>query len=300
MVCEHEYVNIIPPPPELTMLATPLYVIEFLSVNVTNFPQIKSDVPRWSNLFIVVTISRSIMTIIECLIFALGSLATFTYLGNDRAKYGNYFTWRHVGACTLVVTAALIAWKVKIKLCGVEDYSYFASFILAALLYMLSMISLPFFEFKYVTNRTINWMEIKGVVFNCHYIYIYFIASYIGACFAFQMFWEFWFLDELQASPLVMGAVSLVRRPILAVFSFTSYYVIKEIGELNTLSICFLLYVVSFLALSFIRVYWYVLVIDILPSAAYGLGRSALLVYFSKAGSKASSGVILGKLCTNK
>ena len=56
----------------------------------------------------------------------------------------------------------------------------------------------------------------------------------------------------------------------------------------------------AFVVLSFTQVYWYVLAIDILHSAAYGLASSALTVHFSKAGSKVISGTILGTFYMHK
>ncbi|CAB4015943.1 Hypothetical predicted protein [Paramuricea clavata] len=196
--------------------------------------------------------------------------------------------------CTLIVVSAIIAWRVRIKICGLDGYGYFASFLIASFFFLLSLLSLPFFKFKYETDRTINWMEIKSVVLNGHYIYMYILTFHLGACVAFQVFWEFWYLDGLQASPLVMGAAALIRRPVLAAFLFTSCYVIERIGELNTVCVSLLLFTVAFFALSFSRVYWYVLAVDTLHSAGYGLAKSAFTLHFSKAGSKASSGVILG------
>ena len=135
--------------------------------------------------------------------------------------------------------------------------------------------------------------------FKGHYVYMVLITFFVGAAVSFHIFWEFWYLDGLQASPLVMGAAALVRRPLVAVVISISPYVIKRIGEINTLCITLLFFTCSFLALSFTRVYWYVLLIDILPSSAFAFARCALMVHFSKAGSKASSGVIIGELIEN-
>ncbi len=250
----------------------------------------------WSSiLFLVMTVSRSSLTFLDGTTFALVSLATITYLGNDRVKYGAYFMWRHVGSSTLLAVAAVLAWGVRINICGLEGYGYVASFLFAVCFVFLSLLSIPFFEFKYETDRTINWKDFKSAVFNSHYIFMYVLTFYVGACVAFQVFWEFWYLDGLDASPLVMGAAALVRRPVLATFLFTSCYVIERIGDLNTLCISFLLFTIAFIGLSFTRIYWYVLAIDTLHSAGYGLAKCAFMVHFSKAGSKASSGVIFGK-----
>ena len=227
----------------------------------------------------------------------MASLATFTFLGKERAaKYGSYYSWKHLGTTILIGCSAVLAWNIRIKLCGEETYGYYVSFILATVFLGLSMVSLPFFYFQYETNHTVNWKEVKSVALNGHYIYMFFMTFYLGVCVAFQIFWEFWYLDGLDASPLVMGGAALIRRPLLAIFIYTSCYIIKELGDLNTICTSLLLFSVAFVALSFTRIYWYVLAIDTLHSAGYGLAYSAFTVHFSKAGSKAISGVILGKI----
>lgn len=255
----------------------------------------QQTVPWTSSLIIVMTISRSLLSFLEGIVFSLSSLATIFYLGKERVKYGTYYMWRHVGTTTLIVSAAICAWAIKIEICGHEGFGYFISFILASFFLLLSLLSLPYFEYKYETGHTVNWKEVKSVIFNGHYVYMLMMTFYLGACAAFQIFWEFWYLDGLKADPLIMGLAALIRRPILALFLFISSYVIKKIGDLNTMCVSLLLFVVAFLALSFTRLYWYVLLIDTFQSSAYGLGKSAFLVHFSKAGSKSSSGTIIGK-----
>ena len=117
------------------------------------------------NLFLLMTVSRSLMTVVEGVSFTLGTLAVVTYLDKERIKYGAYYMWRHIGTSAFIVSSALIAWRVKIKICGVEGYGFFVSFIVAALCFLMAMMSLPFFEFKYEKNRIINWQEVKSVFF---------------------------------------------------------------------------------------------------------------------------------------
>ena len=242
-------------------------------------------------------VSRTLLTFLQCITVSLSSLAAITFLGNERVKYGVYFMWAHVGTGIATFITALLAWAVRVNICGNRTYGYFASFLTTAFLQLMSLLSLPVFKFKYESDRVINWKEVKSVVFSGHYIFMFVLTFYFGVCVAFQVFWEFWYLDGLGGGPLVMGIASLIRRSLLAAFMFISTYIMKKIGDLNAVCIAILLFAMAFFALSFTRVYWCVLAIDFLQSAGYGLSVSALTVHFSKAGSKASSGVILGKFC---
>ena len=257
---------------------------------VTNY----QPVPWMSKLFFVMLVSRSLITPLEEVMQSSTNVATMTYLGEERAKFGLYWMWNQVGAGVSIVITATLAWFFRTNICGKEDYGYFVAFVVAGVLMASSLLSIPWFEFKYEDHRTINWSDVKGVL-KRHYIFIFLLAYHIGACASFQLFWEFWYLDGLHANPLVMGGAAMVRRPLLALSIFTSTLVIRKIGDVYTICLALLLFALSFLALSFTRVYWYVLAIDIFQAAAFGLGYSASVVHLSKAGTKASSGVVLGK-----
>ena len=243
----------------------------------------------------MLSVSRTSMTFLECITVSLSSLAAITFLGKERVKYGVYFMWLHIGTGILIMISALLAWAVRINICGSRRYGYFASFLTAAFFLLMSFLSLPFFKFKYESDRVINWEEVRSVVFSSHYIFMFIVTYYLGVCVAFQVYWEFWYLDGLGGGPLVLGVAALIRRSLLSGFMFLSTHILNKIGDLSTTCVALVLFMVAFFALSFTRIYWYVLAIDLLHTAAYGLAYSALTVHFSKAGSKASSAVILGK-----
>lgn len=246
------------------------------------------------------TAYRSSLTLLEGILFSLISAATLSYLAENRNSYGLYFAWKHIGASTLLVLSGVTSWIVRIKICDRESYGYFTVFIISAFFIVLSKFSLAHFVFKYDdTDRKVNWSGVSNVLSNGHNVYIFILVFYIGVCVSFQFFWEFWYLDGLEASPLVMAGAGLVRRPLLAVCIFKSCKVMQKLGELPTVSIGFFLFTAAFLALSFVRVYWYVLAIDILHSVGFGLAYNALTIRLSKIGSNANIGLLLGKYFHN-
>ena len=258
------------------------------------------SVPWFSSLFLVLIASRTSLPIFTCVSYSLSNLATMTFLGNERVKYGNYLLWQHIGTGILTFISASVAWAIRKHICGNRGYGYFASFLTAAFFLLMSLLSLSMFEFEYETDRVITWDEIRSVVLRGHYVLMFTMTFCIGVFVSFQVHWEFWYLDGLQAGSFVMGTASVIRRSFIAVCFFVSSNVMKKIGDLNTLCIALLLFTVAFFLLSFTRVYWFVLAVDFLQSAGYGLSTSALTVHFSKAGSKADSGIILGRFCTYK
>ena len=162
---------------------------------------------------------------------------------------------------------------------------------------LLSMPSLLWFKFEYNEKKSFNWSGVNSDVFNAHYIFMFIVLYYIGICLAFQVFWEFWYLDRLSASPLFLGGAVLIRGPLTALSALTSSYLIRKIGDLKTVCVALLFYAVSFFALSFTRIAWLVIIIDTFQAAAYGIGYCAFTVLFYKASSKENSSIIQGRYC---
>ncbi|CAB4024782.1 Hypothetical predicted protein [Paramuricea clavata] len=251
-----------------------------------------------SALFVLLTVSRSLTQLFERVDLSLANLATITYIQGENASYGVYSMWAHIGCTLSIPSVAVLAWYIRINICGVEKYGYFISFIWGGIMFFLSMLSLPWFKFEYNEKKTINWSGVKADVFNAHYIFMFVVLFYAGLCLAFQSYWEFWYLDGLSASPLLIAGAVLVRRPILATSMFLSTRLIRKIDELKTICVALFLYACSYLALSFTRIAWLVIVIDTCQATAYGLSYCAFTVLFSKAASKENASVIFGLLET--
>ena len=248
-----------------------------------------------SALLPLLILSRSLVVFFDRIILVQGNLATITYLNNEKESYGSFFMWVHIGSALSTLSTALFAVWEKINICGIEKYGYFIAFILGSIMALLSTLSLPWFEFEYNQKKNFNWSSVKSDVLNAHYIFMFMVLFYNGLCSTFQIYWEFWYLDGLSATPLLIAGAVLVRRPIVAMSTFVSGYLIRKIGDLKMVCVALFLYSMSFLALSFTRKPYLVLIIDTLQGAAFGFGYCAFTVHFYKASSKENSSMILGK-----
>ena len=248
-----------------------------------------------SALLPLLILSRSLVVFFDRIILVQGNLATITYLKNEKESYGSFFMWAHIGSALSIASTAVFALWEKIYICGIEKYGYFIAFILAGFMSLLSTLSLPWFKFEYDEKKNFDWANVKSDVLNGHYIFMFVVLFYTGLCLTFQVYWEFWYLDGLSAGPLLIAGAVLIRRPILALSTFSSSYFIRKIGDLKMVCVALFLYSISFLALSFTRKPYLVLIIDTLQGAAYGFGYCAFTVHFYKASSKENSSMILGK-----
>ena len=248
-----------------------------------------------SVLLVILTLSRSMIVFFECMTQALVNLATITYLENERESYGGYLMWTPIGSAFSISFVAMLAWFIRIHICGTENYGYFMAFIWGSFLTFLSLLSLPWFKFKYNEKKSFSWSGVTSDVCNLHYIVMFFLQFYTGLCVAFQIYWELWYLDGLSASPLLIGGAVLIRRPLVAISTFVSCHLIRKIGDLKTVCVALFLYSFSFLALSFTRTPWLVLAIDTCQALAFGLSYCAFTVIFSKAGADENASMILGR-----
>ena len=265
------------------------YNIKSISSNV------KHDQSFASALLPLMILSRSLVVFFDRIILVQGNLATITYLKNEKESYGSFFMWVHIGSALSILSTALFAMWEKINICGIEKYGYFIAFIVGSIMALLSTLSLPWFEFEYNQKKNFDWSGVKSDVLNVHYIFMFMVLFYNGLCSTFQVYWEFWYLDGLSATPLLIAGAVLVRRPIVAMSTFVSGYLIRKIGDLKMVCVALFLYSISFLALSFTRKPYLVLIIDTLQGAAFGFGYCAFTVHFYKASSKENSSMILGK-----
>ena len=249
-----------------------------------------------SSLFLYVILTRGVYEILKINIVSLSNLATITYIKKERANYGSYSCWGQIGGGFSLFAAGMVASDIMNTVCGSVQYGYYVTFPWVAFTISMSLFALPWVTFEYYEHRVINWDDVKSVLLENHYWVVFFVAFFSGWCFSFQFYWEYWYIYELSGSPVVMGICGLTRQPLTAIWFRISGSFIERLGDLQTMAVALLVYAASQFTLSLIENPWLVLVIDIFQSAAFALSYSALTVHFSKAGSKASSAVILGKI----
>ena len=255
--------------------------------------QRSTSVPWLSTLFIFLAVARSIFTFAEGAFISFQNLATMTYLKEKRASYGSYYMWAHIGASVSLFGVGLLAAHFTLSICGVVEDGYYITFVWASAAIMLSSFALPWVKYEYLEHRVVSWTEVKCVVFDIHYVIVLILGLFLGSCCAFQIYWEFWFINELSGSPIIIGLAGLIRRPLVGVCFYLSGHLIENVGDLKTIAVALFLYFFSFLAISFINIPWLVLLIDTFQAAGYAFSYTGLTIHFSKAGSKASSAVIL-------
>ena len=250
--------------------------------------------PFW---FAFVILVRMVYDILKRTVDTMLKVSVASYVTRIGGNFGAYHCWIDIGAILSVFTAGMLASScTTYDICGKRDHGYFVTLIVSASFLSFALGTLPWMTFEYLDYRVINWPEVKGVVFDPHYIVMMAMAYFVGFCHAFPVRWEFWYIDQLSGGPVLMAVDGFTRRLFVLLCFYVSGKFIEKFGELETVAVSLFLYALGFLALSFIRIAWLVLVVDIFYAAGFAFSLSSLVVHFSKAATKASSATIQGEL----
>ena len=246
--------------------------------------------------FLIFLFLRGIYELMKRLGLTLIIVATMTHIKDDKTKFGFYACWGEIGAGLSLFLVGILVGHVRHFLCGEQVPSYHVSFFYAVAVQCMTLFALPWMKYEYLEKRVVNYADVKKALCKPHYILMLVVCAHAGLCSAFQTRWEFWYMEKLGGSPLVMAVGGLIRRPIVGVWFLLSRGIINRLGELNVIAISLFIFAASFSALAFIANPWLVIVFDNFQSAAYVLMFASFVIHFSKAASKASSAVIQGKV----
>ena len=250
---------------------------------------------KWMKFFVIFMILRGIFELSKRLTVTLITVAAMTHLKQDKTKFGYYVCWGEVGGGLALFVVGISVYHIQHYVCGDLAPDYVIIFFYVVGFQVLTLGTLRWMNFEYLEHKVIDYKEVKRVLTNPHYILILVICCHSGLCASFQTRWEFWYMEKLGGSSIVMAVGGLLRRPIVAVWFLLSRLIIGRFGELNVIAISLFIFAASFVALAFIENAWFVILFDNFQAASYVLSFSSFVIHFSKAGSKASTAFFQGK-----
>ncbi|XP_028400111.1 uncharacterized protein LOC114523406 [Dendronephthya gigantea] len=244
--------------------------------------------------FLIFMALRGIFDLLKRLNFTLITVAAMTHLQQNKTKFGYYASWGEIGGGLALFIVGIYLYHFQHNVCGALAPDYVVIFFFVVGFQVLTLVTLPFMKFEYLEHRVIDYEEVKRVLTDPHYILILVICCHSGLCSAFQTRWEFWYIEKLGGSSIVMAVAGLLRRPIAAVWFLLSRVIIKRVGELKVIGFSLLIFALSFLALAFIENAWLVILIDNFQAASYVLSFASFVVHFSNTSSDASTAFFQG------
>lgn len=255
----------------------------------------KADGDR-TTFFVIFIVLRGIFELTKRLTVTLITVAAMTHLKQDKSKFGYYACWGEIGGGLALFMVGISLSHILHYVCGDLVPNYVAIFFFVVGFQFLTLATLPFMNFEYLEHKVIDYDEVKKVLFDPHYILILVICCHTGWCSAFQVRWEFWYMQKLGGSSIVMAVGGLLRRPFVAVWFLLSRRIIGKFGELRIIALSLLVFAGSFVALAFIDNAWLVILCDNFQAASYVLSFASFVVHFADVGSKASTAFFQGNI----
>ena len=244
---------------------------------------------RQIDFFVIFLILRGIFELTKRLTVTLLTVAAMTHLNQDKSKFSYYACWGEIGSGLALFIVGMSISDILHSVCGNMVPEYVVIFFFVVGYQILTLFTLPFMNFEYLDHRVLEYSEVKKVLTTFHCILILIICGHSGWCSAFQVRWEFWYMQKLGGSSVVMAVGGLLRRPVVAVWFFLSRRIIDYFGELKLVALALFIFAASFVGLAFIENAWLVILFDNFQAAAYVLAFGSFVVHFSNIGSKASA-----------
>ena len=241
-------------------------------------------------------ILRGLFELTKKLTVTLITVAAMTHLKQDKSKFGHYACWGEIGAGLALFIVGMSLSQILHSVCShmVPDYAVIFFFVVGY--QFLTLFTLPLMNFEYFDHRMVDYNEVKKVFKTFHYVLILIICCHAGWCSAFQTRWEFWYMEKLGGSSVVMAVGGLLRRPFVAVWFLLSRRIIEYFGELKVIALALFIFSGSFVGLAFIENAWLVILFDNFQAAAYVLAFSSFVVHFSNVGSETSIAFFRGNV----
>lgn len=246
--------------------------------------------------FVLFLILRGIFELTKRLTVTLITVAAMTHLKQDESKFGYYACWGELGGGLALFIVGMSLSHIVHSVCSVMVPDYVVIFFFVVGYQFFTLFTLPLMSFEYLNPRMIDYNEVKKVFKTFHYLLILIICCHSGWCSAFQTRWEFWYMEKLGGSSIVMAVGGLLRRPSVAVWFLLSRRIIGYFGELKVIALALFIFSGSFVGLAFIENAWLVILFDNFQAAAYVLAFSSFVVHFSDVGSKESTAFFRGNV----
>lgn len=211
-------------------------------------------------------------------LISLSDAACYELLSGKLHQYGKQRLW---GTVSYGLGAVLTGYIVDLANNPQDDYIDFS-----CCFYL--MLSLMICDFVAVTQTELRKTPssnniIKNVTFlfkNPKTSLFIFSVFLIGCLSAIQWNYTFWYLKDLGADNMLMG-LTLTTRCFIAELPcfFFSGWIIKRVGEDNSMCLSFLAFSLWFLILSFLFNPWWVILVEVSQGPSFGLFYATMTSY---------------------
>lgn len=226
---------------------------------------------------------------------SLADAAAYAILLDRKQDYGKQRLWGTIGWGAL---APLIGYLNELATGGSAFINYSPGFYMLAAFTVLDVLSLCFLDVPRSTRSSQLLKDVRSVLGNGRALFFTFSVLNMGFLMGFIWSYALWYLQDLGASPTLLGANLAVQCfggevPVL----FFSGWIIKRIGYGNAVSLSIAGLCLRLAVYSFGTDVWAMLPVEVTHGLCFGLFYAAMTSYASTAappGTEATMQGILG------
>ena len=204
---------------------------------------------------------------------------TYSHLGDKRGKWGNQRVWGTIGFAIFGVTSGFVMDAVSERKTNI-DYTY--SFVLFIILSLLAAAAVYLYRIETDVHCSKALTKFRKILIMPEVLTLIVLLIVFGMFYGVIDAFLFWHLQNLGAPQLLLGlCMVMICLPEIFIMLILGR-IIERFGEIVCLySVCFA-YVARFLAYSFLKEPWFVLLIEPLHGFTHGIMYGAATSYGSR------------------
>ena len=250
--------------------------------------------------FVIFLLARGVFELTKRFAVTLITVAAMTHLKEDKSKFGYYTCWGPIGGGIALFVCGLALNDIRHNVCGKMVPNYVIIFFFVTGYLLLTSLTVPFIHYEYDEHKVIDYKEVKSFLTKFHYIFMLVICCLSGWFRMFQLRWEFWYIEFLGGSPVVMAVSGLLKRSFISLFFLLSPSFFNYFSELALVAVGLLIFAATFLGLALTKNAWLIILFDFTQAAAFMMTYASFVLHFSNFGSKATAVFFQGKILEQK
>lgn len=241
--------------------------LEYLNVQVNEF----LSVQFWSLFSLIVLSSISYSAIM----FVMDAVC-YEMLQEKKENYGYQRLWGSVGWGLGALAGGSLNEVISLNS---ADTDYAPGFYLLVLLIIVDLIPIYFLEVTDVKYSSNICKDVCFLLSQAKIAYNIIIVFFIGILSGFIWNYQFWFMEEIGASQVLLG-LSQTFECIFEIPCFlASGWIIKKIGHSNSNNVTLLCFGLRYLSFAFMHNAWLTLPLGILHGPTFGLFYASMTMY---------------------
>lgn len=222
--------------------------------------------------------------------YCLSDAICFDILGDKTMKYGKQRVFGTMGYGTTALLSGIITHFYQTK-SNDPIQSIIPALIIMVAFGLCDIISIKWLQLpKLAENKEPIFEQIRDLIWQKQIAIFLVFVTIAGILDSFISYYMFWYLEEVAEKMNYMSSIKLIEGCVIAaqcfggeiIFLLISGKILKKIGYVHCLTLCFFMYALRFLSISMIPNPWWLIVIEVsFHGCSYALMYTCVVAYAS-------------------